>query len=334
MSLNFADLSGADLSRSNLRQTELIGAKLVKTNLNNANLSNVRLIEANLSGASLNKVDLSGADLNKSNLSRVNIRQADLSGADLISSDFSGADLSEANLTGSNFSGAYLVGVNLIRANLTGAYLIWTDLSGARVIEANMTSAIITGACLFGIARDDWIIDGIKCDYIFWDSDKRKRIPKEGSFEDGEFEKKYKQLPTFEYLFEKGCTPFDTIIIDYIVQDIRNKYRDFHLQVDNIHFRTNPRVVFTVSLLDYIEKASRLVKEKYEVILKKIRSERDELRGERNVYHPLFKDNIQKHLIKSMKDNYNINAKQVIGLGSNPNVHDVKIRSEFGGEAK
>ena len=31
-----------------------------------------------------------------------------------------------------------------------------------------------------------------------------------------------------------------------------------------------------------------------------------------------------------MSDEYHINAKQVIGLGSNPNIHDFEIRSESG----
>ncbi|MDP6587160.1 MAG: tetratricopeptide repeat protein, partial [Anaerolineales bacterium] len=64
---------------TNLSNADLSGADLFKTNL----------WSANLSGADLSNADLSGADLFKTNLS-----EADLSGADL-----SGADLRKANLT-------------------------------------------------------------------------------------------------------------------------------------------------------------------------------------------------------------------------------------------
>jgi hypothetical protein len=73
-----ADLSGADLSY---------------TNLPGANLSGANLFDADLSGANLYGAKLSGANLSNANLSGAN-----LSGANLFDADLSGAILSGANL--------------------------------------------------------------------------------------------------------------------------------------------------------------------------------------------------------------------------------------------
>ncbi|MBF0496767.1 MAG: hypothetical protein HQK58_09365 [Deltaproteobacteria bacterium] len=36
-----------------------------------------------------------------------------------------------------------------------------------------------------------WKIDGLKCDYIFWDRDMKHRIPTDRDFKPGEFEERY-----------------------------------------------------------------------------------------------------------------------------------------------
>jgi len=45
-------------------------------------------------------------------------------------------------------------------------------------------------------ARDDWIIEGVECRYIFWDADGKIRFPKGRDFAPGEFEQIYQMLPT------------------------------------------------------------------------------------------------------------------------------------------
>ena len=50
----------------------------------------------------------------------------------------------------------------------------------------------MTGANLYETTRDTWIIDGVICEYIFWDPDGEKRTPKNRDFNPGEFEELYK----------------------------------------------------------------------------------------------------------------------------------------------
>ena len=73
-----AYLTGANLSKANLRCADLKGAYLSKANLTGANLS-----KANLTGANLTGAYLTGANLSKANLESANLSKANLEGANL-----------------------------------------------------------------------------------------------------------------------------------------------------------------------------------------------------------------------------------------------------------
>lgn len=89
-----ANLCGADLSDTDLRNVNLHHALLIHADLCNANLSGIDLCGVDLSDARLCNADLSCAIINAANLS-----YADLSGANL-----SGVNLSRANLRGTDLS--------------------------------------------------------------------------------------------------------------------------------------------------------------------------------------------------------------------------------------
>ena len=103
------DTKGEEGKRANL-----MGADLRYTNLRNANLIGADLRFANLRGANLVHADLRDA----------NLEVADLEGVDLTGVDLSGADLRGADLRGTNLTGANLEGTNLTDADLedTGVY--------------------------------------------------------------------------------------------------------------------------------------------------------------------------------------------------------------------
>jgi uncharacterized protein YjbI with pentapeptide repeats len=92
-----------------LRNLDLSGS-----NLSGTDLSKAYLIFSNLSGSNLSNVNLNGANLIFANLSDVNLTGANLTGANL-----TGANLSNTNLTGANLTGADLSYVNLSNTNLT-----------------------------------------------------------------------------------------------------------------------------------------------------------------------------------------------------------------------
>jgi uncharacterized protein YjbI with pentapeptide repeats len=299
-----ANLLGADLRRANLENTIFQDAqripewiiqglddeggfsqeRLIETirdgfkNLHAANLSEANLSEANLSGADLSGADLSGVDLSGADLSGADLRVADLSGAEL-----SGANLREAYLYGAHLERAHLDGAHLERAdlrgallreaNLTRAHLRRAHLDGAHLVQTILRQADITGISLYGTARDDWIIDGIKCDYVFWDieplfSGKRweleYRFPKDRDFRPGEFEELYKQLPTFEYYFEHGFTPLDPVIMDQVVQTINERNPNIELKLDSFYSRGQPHAVFTVLHKEAIEETKNQLTTDYE----------------------------------------------------------------------
>jgi hypothetical protein len=146
-------------------------------------------IKPDLSSADLSLADLIEADLTFSSLSSANFTGANLSGADFAGSQCARAIFEGANLSMADFTKAEMAAVNLRRADLSGA-----QFSAADLYESDLTGATITGVCLYGTAKDNWKIDDIKCDYVFWDLDNKERTPKEGNFKEGEFEKKYIQF--------------------------------------------------------------------------------------------------------------------------------------------
>jgi uncharacterized protein YjbI with pentapeptide repeats len=138
-----ADLSGADLSRAELIDSDLRGALFGGAILREANLHRALLTDADL-----RSTDLSGALLTETNLRRANLCAADLSGADLSGATLSRAVLDEANLTRATLRRAHLYGASLTRADLHSAVLIEANLGEANLSEANLTDTRLRGALL------------------------------------------------------------------------------------------------------------------------------------------------------------------------------------------
>lgn len=193
---------------------DLRGTDLSEMKLRNVNFTWTDLREANLCWA-----DLYEADFYSSDLRGAEFEQAELHRANFEDATLNEANLREANLEQADFSGACLFRVNLRGANLRGAKLLNSYLEEANLIKADLSEGDLTGGYLYGTARDNWIIDGITCRYIYWDDrpnfkggeedlDKRwwqeHRIPKDRDFALGEFEERYKQLPTFIGSLEKN----------------------------------------------------------------------------------------------------------------------------------
>jgi Pentapeptide repeats (8 copies) len=104
-----------------LYDARLIGGDNGVVSLDRANLRGANLVDANLRGADLSHANLRdarlfGADLRGANLSRALLGGAVLGGANLVDADLRGANLVEANLGGANLGGANLGGTTLIEA--------------------------------------------------------------------------------------------------------------------------------------------------------------------------------------------------------------------------
>ncbi|BAY78299.1 globin domain protein [Nostoc linckia NIES-25] len=138
VSLRGLDAPGAELVEINLSHANLSKTNLIESDLTNANLSHANLDNANLTQAKLSGADLSHAKLGFACLSQANLSSANLSGANLIC-----ADLSHANLSGANLKDASLSG-----ANLEGAYLTGANLKNAKVSDYELNSAYLEGAIM------------------------------------------------------------------------------------------------------------------------------------------------------------------------------------------
>lgn len=246
---------------------DLSKVDLSKADLHGVHLNEVNLREANLHEAILYKAILSWADLHEATLSKV-----DLNGTDLRGTDFYKADLRKTSLIR-----AILVRANLNKADLHRADLRGADFRGATFVQTNLSEADITGAKLYGTARDDWVIDGIKCEYVFWDWEWKNRTPKDRNFRSGEFEELYKHLPTFEYYFKHGFTALDAVVMSRVVQAINDQRPEFELKLDSFHSRGQPHAKFTILHKEYVEEAHHQIIKGYETRIQSLEGQMEEI---------------------------------------------------------
>lgn len=112
------DISGVDLSHSDLTGASFLGGNLRCVNLSRCRLTFVQLkganvTQANLSRATLNATDLIGADFSDSNLHHVDFTGAALQRACLVRADLSEAHFGSSQLSQANFTAARLTGASL-----------------------------------------------------------------------------------------------------------------------------------------------------------------------------------------------------------------------------
>ena len=112
---NVSTSNNIDLSNAILPRADISGANLEKTNLEGAHLRRANFSDANLSGANLTKANLEETILSGALFEKATLQNANLSWALLFETDLSGA-----NLSGANLNHAHLDGVDLRGANLKG----------------------------------------------------------------------------------------------------------------------------------------------------------------------------------------------------------------------
>ena len=330
-SLRSADLSKADLSEADLTGVDLNYADLSKANLSKANLSKANLNEANLNETNFSKADLNNASLGETSFNGTNfigvklsnanhldysdLNKASFSGADFSHADLNNFDLRYADLSDVDFRYADLSDADLTGSDLTGSDLTDSDLSEAKLIKADLSNSNITGVNLYGSARDNWIIDNIECDYFFNDPEKQKRLPSEGNFKKGEFEELYKQLPTFEYIFEKGFTPIDAFIMDQVVQAINEQQPEIELRLDSFQARVKPRAIFTVFHKHDVEETKKQITDKYEKEIKFLEGQYKELKEQSKI-----KDEQLLKIVLLSKGDLNFTMGDNINFSGNGNI--------------
>lgn len=153
ISLRGADLTSTELGNSDLKKSDLSDANLSHISLVEANLTNTRLLRVELVDANLKQADLSNANIKKSNLKNADLRRAvlkstilwrsDLNNVNLKRSDLTDAELWESDLTDAYLSRAEMANTALRQADLTNAYLPHANLTDAGLSDAILTDAVL-----------------------------------------------------------------------------------------------------------------------------------------------------------------------------------------------
>ncbi len=281
------DFTGADLSDSDLR-----GAVLRNSNFENADMRGAALSGADLAGSSFVNANVSGTDFSDSRLADsdftgANIRGAFLSDANLDRVDFTGTNLYKAHcnrtsLLDANFLHADLTEADFQMARLDGICLDHTNLSGADFSGSSITGASIvipgidvdnTSNTIGSVFLDvfPWIIEGITCEYIYLDREKKHRYPENRIFATGEFEHLFYPVSVVEYVSEQGIHWYDSLVIQRIVSEIRQEYQTTGIYLISINQNKNTlRVVCAINnvkpeiILSHIDMQYKNFREKIE----------------------------------------------------------------------
>jgi hypothetical protein len=235
--LRNTNLRGANFSGANLRGANFSG---VDRNLHPANIPRAYLWNTNLFGANFGVATLCGANFTWVDLSRANLRGADLIAADLECAKLLGANLlwagcSHANLrgadlSGANCSGALLRGADLSGANCSGALLVGVDFNQANLINANLNGAMLTDAWLWETRRAGWSIQGIICEAVYWDKDRKERT----IYNPGEFERLYADQTKIVLHYEGGMNPIEVATLPALIQRIEATHPGCVLRLQSI----------------------------------------------------------------------------------------------------
>ncbi len=154
------DLSGANLSNTDLKGFNLIGVNFNKANLSGINLDAADIDAADFRGTNLYGVDLCNRNLRGLNFIEANLKEVDLNGADLREANLSDADLFRADLKNAILIGANLNGADLREANLSDADLSHTNLNRCSLVNANLSSAKLVDCSIYGISAWDVQLQG------------------------------------------------------------------------------------------------------------------------------------------------------------------------------
>ena len=264
--LQEANLARVVLQAANLRDANLKGANLQGTNLRGADLQRANLEEAYLEKAALNWSQLQGANLFGADLQRADLVGAHLEETNLQKAIFQKADLQGANLYSANCREVNFMGSNLYSANCREANLMGSNFQQANLIDAEFTGANFTGTILWETQRAGWKIEGVICEYMFWDiKGENKEI-----FEEGQFEKLYSGKNNIELVYEKGISPIEIATLPMLLRHLETINPGTSLRLSSINeFGGGGKV--TIAIND-------VAKENPEVLSQKIKGQAEELK--------------------------------------------------------
>ncbi len=118
-----SDFTRADLSASDLRNTNVTDSIFVKTNLVRASLAGSIAENANFESVVASRTDFSRGNYKNSNFNKAEITRANFSGSNLENATLTKADFSRVNFFNANMKGVDLSFSNVSRSNFTSIKL-------------------------------------------------------------------------------------------------------------------------------------------------------------------------------------------------------------------
>lgn len=249
--LGCPDLTGINLSYAGFHNTKIPpGTSFAKAILNSTDFEQSILSEVDFSECSLVGSDFNFTKMDKCIFTNANISHSDFINSSAINCDFSSSRFNQTRFAKSKLNDSSLEFADLHESDLSECSAVNTDftnsnLCGCKLNEANFTNAILTGAKLYGTSRFGWNIEGVKCDYAYWDSEGKERFPPENNLKEGEFTTQYRPYKEFSYNFKEGITPLDLMLATHIVNEINSSDIGFTIKIDNASLRgLNPTLNF------------------------------------------------------------------------------------------
>jgi uncharacterized protein YjbI with pentapeptide repeats len=146
---------GVDATRLQARSAVLTSANLSESNLENSELLSADLEGANMHGSRMTKVDAEGARFAFGDLSFVRAGDACFRRADLRHARLEGGLYSRANFSGADLRDACLARANLIRAQFSRALIDGADFTGADLSAAKLNGLSLHAASFAGAVFED-----------------------------------------------------------------------------------------------------------------------------------------------------------------------------------
>lgn len=331
MNLELARFVDTNLANADLQYTKGDVTQFFRVNLNGANLSYSKLYNSVFGSSNLNNSTINNADLYQSGFKKIKVEDGDfsqsnfaecrlihfeISNSTAIDTSFDGCEVStgrftQCNLSKTSFKNSRLDDIEfseciLQDVNLSESYLREAIFNNCNLEKAilnncdlrysNFSKSDLTGVSLYGAALFGWKINGVKCDYVFFDKDRINRIPRDRNFEPGEFERLYRSVPTLEIVFEQGINFVDQFILEVIAQQAKEKNPALQLELLSLDKKGfYPTAVFGIASEGQRDQAFDYIVEQQQELINTLKSQVQYLEMEN-----ISKNNMLLELIKGV----------------------------------
>src|SRR5262249_3160672 len=143
-----------------------------------------------------------------------------LRGAKFIAAAIPGALCDKANFSDADLSYANMWCADLEQANLSRAKLQRTTLSAARLFKAVLDGADLTGSGLWETQRAGWSVNGVICEYVYWDEAKKIK----SLYSPGDFERLFADKTKVRLFYKDGINPLEIATIPALIKHLEDSH--------------------------------------------------------------------------------------------------------------